>query len=238
MFGSPFYHSHIRNTIVAFGNLFSNIKIARMNRNTDTIVQTLHVPIAYSQKEKWIQQIDQNPKDTNGVYATIPRLGFEILGYNYDSERKLGRMNKLTCPTDTGRNVLYTPVPYNLDISLYFVTKNQEDALQILEQILPTFTPEYTISIQAIPELGINQDIPFILNSVDVQDDYEGDFETRRFVIHTLSFTAKLNLFGGISEKGVITDVEANIGDNPQAQYTASQETPESEIIENWLEDF
>lgn len=238
-----FYHSSIKNTIVAFGNLFSNIKIARKNKN-GVIEQTIHVPIAYSQKEKWVHAIEANPDNERGIYTALPRLGFEITGYSYDSSRKLPRMNTIHCKDpNTGGEKVFTPVPYNLEISLYFATKNQEDALQILEQILPTFTPEYTLAIKAVPELNIVTDVPFILNSVSVQDDYEGDLETRRFVIHTLSFTAKINLFGGITTADIITQVEANLDTtllNPGFDrfYVASQTNPSAPLNENWLDNF
>lgn len=239
-----FYHSTIKNTIIAFGKLFSNIKIARKNKNGN-IEQTLHVPIAYSQKEKWIHSIETNPDSERGVYTALPRLGFEILGYNYDPARKLPRMNTISCSngnTGTGTKV-FTPVPYNIDLALYFATKTQEDALQILEQILPTFTPEYTLAVKTVPELNIVDDIPFILNSVSVQDDYEGDLETRRFVIHTLNFTAKINLYGGLQTADLIKRVEANIDTNLQVEgfdrlYRAEQNTPISPINEEWLDNF
>lgn len=239
-----FYHSTIKNTIIAFGNLFSNIKIARKNKN-NVIEQTLHVPIAYSQKEKWVHSIETNPDNDRGVYTALPRLGFEILGYNYDPARKLPRMNTISCLNEdntTGTRV-FTPVPYNIDLALFFATKTQEDALQILEQILPTFTPEYTLAVKTVPELNIVDDIPFILNSVSVQDDYEGDLETRRFVIHTLNFTAKINLYGGLGTANIIKQVEANVDSStltPQfdRRFIAQQETPVDPINEEWLDNF
>lgn len=232
-----FYHKTIRNTIVAFGRLFSNIKFERKNEEGET-EQIINVPIAYSQKEKWMHSVEMNPNETRGVYTTLPRIGFEILGYSYDSSRKLQRMNRMMKDVDNQkRNHLFTPVPYNIDISLYFATKTQEDSLQILEQILPAFTPEYTISINAIPDFDIVQDVPIILQSVTVQDDYEGDMETRRFVIHTLSFQAKINLYGGVSDIGVITQVEATT-DNPATKYTATQLSPDDELTESWEDNF
>jgi hypothetical protein len=238
---NTFYHGHVRNVIVAFGSLFSNIRFQRKNTEGE-VEQTIHVPIAYSQKEKWVHSIEANPDGNRGIYAALPRMGFEITGYSYDSARKLARMNQIHCLTEDGREQLYTPVPYNIDITLYFATKTTEDGLQILEQILPTFSPEYTLSVKAIPELNLVQDVPFILNSVSVQDDYEGDLETRRFVIHTLNFTAKVNFFGGLSNVGVIKQVEANVAvSDPQVNvrlFVAEQETPTSVINENWLDNF
>lgn len=242
MFGAPFYHGHIRNVIVTFGTLFSNIKFQRKNQS-GTVEQEIYVPIAYSQKEKWVHSIEANPEGTRGIYAALPRLGFEITGYDYDPSRKLNKMNAVYCTTGDSRDLVATPVPYNINISLYFATKTQEDGLQILEQILPTFAPEYTMKIKVLPELNISQDVPFILNSVSVQDEYEGDLETRRFVIHTLTFTAKVNLFSGLSNVGLITNTEANVSTTFDVNlldktFEATQTTPTGPITEGWLDNF
>lgn len=244
---SVFYHGIIRKTIVAFGSLFSNIYIDR--KLTDSVdgqtVQRLQIPLSYSNKEKWIQRLDGDPNLENNTYTTLPRIAFEITGYSYDSIRKINKMQNITsyASGNTSKSLL-SPVPYNIDIVLYILTKTQEDGLQILEQILPTFPPEYTLSINAIPDLGIVQDVPIILNSVSVQDDYDGDFQTRRFVTHTLSFTLKVNVFGNIAERGIITQVTTNIEENLSdttnlARYTAIGD-PETKLIisESWLEDF
>lgn len=243
MFDSPFYHGHIKNVIITFGTLFSGIRFQRKN-TAGTVEQEILVPIAYSQKEKWVHSIEANPDNERGIYTALPRLGFEISGYSYDSTRKLNKMNSVYCTTNDNRQLVATPVPYNVDINLYFATKTQEDGLQILEQILPTFTPEFTMTITVLPELGIAQAVPFILNSVSVQDDYEGDLETRRFVIHTLNFTAKVSLFSGLSNVGLINDVDANVSTvSPTLQffdktYNATQPTPTSPITEGWLDNF
>jgi len=240
---TPFYHGTIRNIIVAFGRMFSNIRFERKSNGsvTGTTEQIIQVPVAYSQKEKWFQSFEQNPDGERGIYTTLPRIGFEITGYTYDPSRKLNRMNKITCTTENGKSAVFVPTPYNLDLSLYFVTKTVEDGLQILEQILPTFVPDYTVSVNVIPSMNVIQDVPFILNSVTVQDDYEGDLETRRFVIHTLTFTAKINLFGAVTEGNVIKEVNVDVEVVPGITlqtYNATQETAEAEIIEEWLENF
>lgn len=208
-----FYHGIIRKTIVAFGRLFSNVYIERRESNsvTGNVIQTLQIPIAYAPKEKWLVRLDQDPNLENNTYVTLPRMSFEITGYNYDASRKLAKMQKISCNNGTSSSDMFTPVPYNLDISLYILTKTQEDAMQIVEQILPTFGPEYTLSINAVPTMNIIQDVPVTLNSVTVEDQYDGDFETRRFVTHTLTFTLKLNLFGYASHNKRIYDATANV---------------------------
>ena len=231
-----YYHGLIRKTVVAFGRLFSDIKIQRQNNDGD-IEQAVSVPLSYAPKEKWIVRIDSDPGLTNHTYTTLPRMSFEITGYTYDSTRKINKMNKITCEQSEGdiRRTMYTPVPYNIDFSLYILTKTQEDAMQIIEQILPSFTPEYTVSINAVPGMKVVQDIPIVLNSISVQDDYDGDFETRRFVTHTLTFTAKVNLYGYVSDQGVIKDVTINT--SVGRKYKAQAELPGDPITDNWLDE-
>lgn len=215
-----YYHQITRKIIVAFGALFSNIKIIRSNEGIE--VQGMEVPIAYAPKEKWIMRIDQDPNLDSYVYTSLPRLSFEMTGLTYDSTRKVNRMGYISCGdgTDTVQK-MYSPVPYNFEISLYVISKTQEDALQIVEQILPTFSPEYTLSLQPISDNDLVVDVPVILNSVSLQDDYEGDFQTRRFITYTLNFTLKAYMYGPIKDGKVITttivdmtnpDTEAAIG--------------------------
>lgn len=209
-----FYHGIIRKTVVAFGQLFSDIYIDRKETDsvTGTTKQRLHIPISYAPREKWLVRLEQDPGLDKHTYITLPRMSFEITGYSYDAERKLNKMQKIHCVKPDGSSEMYTPVPYNIDMTLYILTKTQEDALQIVEQILPTFGPEYTLSINAIPDMNIIQDIPITLNSVTYQDDYEGDFETRRFVTHTLTFTLRTNIYGPVTSGKRIYDVTANVG--------------------------
>ncbi len=212
-----FYHGIIRKCIVGFGTLFSDIYIDRKEGDsvTGTTVQRLQVPLAYAPKEKWLVRIEQDPTLENHTYVSLPRMSFEIIGYNYDSTRKLNRMQQIRCGDATNSmTFMYTPVPYNIDLSLYILTKTQEDGLQIIEQILPTFTPEYTLVVNAVPDMNVKHEVPIILNSVSVSDEYDGDFQTRRFVTHTLNFQMKINLFGANSGQGVITEVNANVGQN------------------------
>jgi hypothetical protein len=245
-----FYHGIIRKCIVGFGTLFSDIYIDRKQGDsvTGNTVQRLQVPLAYAPKEKWIVRLDSDPNLEQNTYITLPRMSFEITGYSYDPQRKMNRMNQIKCGSGTESvSYLYTPVPYNIDVSLYILTKTQEDALQIIEQILPTFTPEYTLSINAVEDLHVVIDIPTILNSVSVSDEYDGDFQTRRFVLHTLTFQMKVNLFGGLSQQGVIETVSGNLTENPilnsparpSRSYTATGNTTTGTISsELWLDDF
>ena len=242
-----YYHGIIRKCIVGFGSLFSDIYIDRREGDsvTGTVTQRLQVPLAYAPKEKWIVRLEQDASLENHVYTTLPRMSFEIIGYNYDPQRKVNRMQQLKCGDGTGAvSTMYTPVPYNLDLSLYILTKTQEDGLQIIEQILPTFTPEYTLSINVVPDMNVKIDVPIVLNSVSVQDDYDGDFQMRRFVTHSLNFQMKMNLFGPISGRNVIQEVNANIGENedfsnPNRIYTADGDVTTATVdTESWLDGF
>jgi len=245
--GNVFYHGIIRKSIVAFGRLFSNIYIDRKEGDsvTGTTIQRLQIPLAYAPKEKWLVRIEQDPNLENHTYVSLPRMSFEIVGYSYDASRKVSRMQQIKCGDGTvSMGTMYTPVPYNVDLSLYVLTKTQEDALQIVEQILPTFTPEYTLTINAVPDMNVKLDIPIILNSVSATDEYDGDFQTRRFVTHTLSFTMKTNLFGQISDRSVIDTVISKVGqnenfNNPNRIYTADGDVSTATVVmEKWEDNF
>jgi len=198
-------HSIIKNTVLTFGSLFSNVKINRL-KTDGTIGQVINVPITYGPKEKVFVRLRQDPNLENQALITLPILSFEITSYNYDSQRAPNRNNKIVCHnTDGSAAGVFVPVPYNLSISLYLLTKGTEDGLDVLEQLLPLFMPEYTATVKAIPSMNITQDVPFILNSVTASDDFEGDFQSKRLVTHTLDFTAKINLYGGTGNAKIIT---------------------------------
>jgi hypothetical protein len=240
-----FYHGIIRKSIVTFGKLFSDIYIDRRQGNSVTgdVIQRLQVPLTYAPKEKWLVRIEQDPNLDNHTYVSLPRMSFEITGYSYDAQRKLGKMQKISCIKEDGSTDIFSPVPYNLDVSLYVLTKTQEDALQIIEQILPTFGPEYTLAIKAVPEMNIIQDIPISLNSISVSDEYDGDFQSRRFVTHTLTFTLKLNLYGNVNSNKRIHQVEANIGQNEftgtQQVFVANGDPTTYDVVnEEWIDNF
>ena len=234
-----YYHGAIRKAIVAFGRLFSDIRIQRQN-NEGVVEQTIQVPLAYAPKEKWLVRVDGDPSLNNYTYVSLPRMSFEIVSYAYDPTRKTNKLNRITCENlnATNKKSVFSPAPYNIDISLYVITKTQEDGMQILEQILPIFTPEYTLAVNALPALDIVQDVPVILQSVQVNDEYDGDFQTRRFVTHTLNFQMKTNVYGYVSEHGVITTVNANLSEPINTKYTATSPSPDDPVTENWEAQF
>ena len=222
MFGY-FYNESMRKMTVAFGQIFNNIQIKRKD-SAGSIVQSIRVPLAYAPKEKFLVRLDQQADLDNRSFATVlPRMGFEMSGLTYDANRKLNKMNKVrrvkTNEAD-GKvmNFNYTPVPYNVDFTLNIFTATAENGLQIVEQILPYFQPDYTITVKAVPELDIVRDIPIVLNSVNYEDSYTGNFDRRRAVIYTLSFTAKTYLYGPMANQSVIKSTQADLHtDLPQA---------------------
>lgn len=233
MFETPYYHELIKKATIGFGALFSQIKVIRRNPNdANAAPQVISVPIAFGPKEKILTRLDQDPSLTGHTYITLPRMAFEINGYNYDTSRMVNRNNKIQCYQDNIVTAIYSPVPYNIDFSLYILTKGTEDGLAIIEQILPLFTPEYSFTVNAVPELNIVQDIPVVLNGISVSDDYEGDFAVRRLVTHTLTFTAKLNLFGNLQTSGLITRVDADL--KKFQNYTASMDGDGNIVVDVW----
>ena len=212
MLGQQFYHETIRKVIVSFGTMFNDIQLVRKDNNGN-ITQTMKVPLAYGPRQKWLQRLDQDPSLDSKVAITLPRLGFEIQNLSYDTSRKLNRVQKFRKVKSSDSNRLdsqYMPVPYNLDIELYAMAKQSDDALQIVEQILPYFQPDYTLTIKDMTDMGIKRDVPIVLNSISYEDNYRGEFTERRAIIYTLSFTSKFYLYGPVTSQGVIKTVQVD----------------------------
>lgn len=210
MLETPYYNQSIKNFVIAFGAFFSQLKVLRHDNNK-SLVQTVGVPIVYGPKEKIFVKLRQDPTQKNHIYTILPRMAFEIVGYQYDSERKMNKMNQIRCYEGSSVSSVFSPVPYNLSIQLNVLTKGAEDGFAIVEQILPIFSPEYTLTINALPDMQIKDNIPIVLNGVSLMDDYEGDFSIRRLVTHTFDFTAKMNVYGPISSSGVITRTDTTV---------------------------
>ena len=213
MLGSTFYHQTIRKYVAVFGTLFNDINIERKN-SSGTVVERLKVPLAYGPKQKWLLAVQDTTADRKSVATRTPRMGFAMTGVSYDSARKLntiGRNVKAnTSSTTTNMVTMYNPVPYNFDFQLFILVKNAEDGTQILEQILPYFTPEFTVTVNTIPDMNIKADVPILLNSSDVADEYEGDLSARRTITWTLSFTLKGFIYPNITSGQVIKTIEVN----------------------------
>jgi len=213
MIGQYFYNQSTRNVVVAFGTLFNNIQLTKKD-GSGNVIQTMKVPLAYGPKQKWLARLTEDPNLSKKVAVTLPRIGFEISGISYDSSRKQNKVIKVKKVADGADKEQvksgFMPVPYNVEFELFIMSKSSDDALQIVEQILPYFQPEYTVTLRESPDLDIIRDVPIVLNSISYEDDYEGDFTSRRSVIYTLSFTAKYYLYGPVTSQNVIRTVQVD----------------------------
>ena len=213
MLGQQFYHETMRKVVVAFGTIFNNINIVRTNSSGAT-VQSMKVPLAYGPKQKFLTRLREDPNLSKKVALTLPRIGFEISGISYDPSRKLNSVQKIKKTNDStdGKTLSsqFMPVPYNMDFELVVMAKQSDDALQIVEQILPFFQPDYTITLNDNSSMGTTRDVPIILSNVTYADEYEGSFEDRRVITYTLSFTAKFYLYGPVTDQKVIKSVQVD----------------------------
>ena len=208
MLGSYFYHEIIRKTIIGFGTLFNGISIKHKD-NDGKVINDQKVALAYGPAQKFLARIEQQANLNKAVQITLPRMSFEMTSLEYDSSRKAGITQTFKSVTNSQMKKVYMPVPYNIGFQLNIFCKLNDDALQIIEQILPYFQPAFNITINLVDSIGEKRDIPIVLNGISMQDDYEGDFSSRRALIYTLNFTAKTYLFGGIADspEGLIKKV-------------------------------
>jgi hypothetical protein len=211
MLGTYFYHEILRRTVIAFGTLFNDINIRHKDSSGESISQ-MKVPLAYGPIQKFLARIEQQPELNKPIAMTLPRLSFEMTSIQYDPTRKANITQ--TFKTLDGENLkkVYLPVPYNIGFQLNLMSKLQDDALQVVEQILPYFQPSFNLTVDLIDSIGEKRDIPVVLDNVSFTDDYEGDFSTRRILIYTFNFTAKTYLFGPIAENtdGLIRKVQVD----------------------------
>jgi len=193
-----FYNEILRRTIISFGTLFNSITIKQTNASDD-IVNTIRVPLAYGPTQKFLARLEQSPDLNKPTAMTLPRMSFEFTGLTYDGSRKVTTTQQYTVkdPNDGSESKkVYMPVPYNMQFELSIMSKLNDDALQIVEQILPYFQPSYNLTVELVDAIQEKRDIPIILENITMQDDYDGDFTTRRVLLYTLRFTAKTYMFG------------------------------------------
>jgi hypothetical protein len=220
--GEHFYNQTLKKAVAVFGTVFNNIKIVRQGTGET------RVPIAYGPRKKFLARIqaDTDAATEKSIAIKLPRMSFEITSIDFDTSSKLNRYNKRCMPIPgetTKTNVVNQSVPYTLSMQLNIYAKNQDDALQIFEQILPTFAPDYTIAVKDMEGPGTITDVPIVLTGTSIQDDYEGDFQTRRTLIYTLDFTMKVRFVGAVGEGKVIRTVDTffySDTDEPTVQKT------------------
>ena len=211
MLGTYYYHEILRKTVISFGTLFNDIHIRHKDQSGKEI-SDMKVALAYGPMQKFLARIEQQPELNRATQITLPRMSFEITNISYDPTRKAS-ITQTFKAQDVGSGKMkkvFMPVPYNLGFDLNILVKLQDDGLQILEQILPFFQPAFNISIDLVKSIGEKRDIPMVLQNISQQDDYEGDFATRRALIYTLSFTAKTFMFNHIADtpEGLIKKVQ------------------------------
>jgi len=220
MFGGHFYHEKTKKAVALFGRLFNNIYVIRKN-SSGAVISQLKVPLSYAPKQKYLERIRENPSltDDTQVAIKLPRLSFEITSIAYDPTRQLTKVGNFTTTSSTGdatkRQKFFTPVPYTINFQLNAYAKSQDDALQIIEQIIPTFNPQYALTIKPFateyPEF--KEDIQVIIQGVSFSDDFEGAMEQRRTIIYSMDFEMKLSYHGPIADTSVIRDAKAKIFD-------------------------
>ena len=210
MLGTYYYHQIVRKTIIGFGTLFNNIYV-RHETQEGVTAQEMKVPLAYGPSQKFLARLEQQPDLNKMVAITLPRMSFEMTDIAYDATRKSGitQTFKALDSRDSKLKKVYMPVPYNLGFELSIMCKLNDDALQIIEQILPYFQPSFNLTVDLVSSIGEKRDIPIVLSNISFQDDYEGDYATRRALIYTLRFEAKTYLFGPVAEssEGLIKKV-------------------------------
>jgi hypothetical protein len=189
--------------------MFNDMIVWRRN-TAGSIIKRIKVPIAYGPRAKFLSRLKQDPNLTKADAISLPRMSFQIVGYNYDPTRKLPTAGQIKAPgtSDTVNASVYNPVPWNIDFELSIYVLNAEDGTQLIEQIIPYFTPEWTNTMKLVDELDLRMDVPVILNSITTDDTYEDSYENRRTIIHTLNFTMKGYMFGPVKNKDIINSAD------------------------------
>jgi hypothetical protein len=242
-----FYNESIRKIVIAFGSLFESIYVTRFEED-GTEIEKIRVPLSYGSKEKFIWRLTQESSlsKNSRVQIVLPKLGFEISTLMYDPARKLNRTTQRAEVVNGVLKKVYAEVPYNINFSLFAFTRNMDDMLQIIEQIVPFFAPDYTVTIK-MNDIHDSVDIPFVLNNVSLNEDYEGTFENRRALISTFDFTAKTYIYpkicggtGGLIERTDVnffadpgsTAVDYYVGDiGYTGDYITGSTTP---VVGDW----
>ena len=214
IFGTHFYHRITRKLVIALGTLFNDIQMVRYNKAGTTELERILVPIMYGQKEKFIYRLKQDPTLTRDIQIQLPRMSFELVGLNYDPTRKQNSLVKDYKVKDSNSAYSqYAPIPYNFDFTLSIYVRNIEDGTQIVEQILPMFRPDYSLTIELVDGMDIKKDVPIIFNGISYNVDHEADGNTMRLITWDLNFTIKAYLFGPTDTSKIIKKANTVIYD-------------------------
>jgi hypothetical protein len=218
-----FYNRTIRKIVVAFGSLFNDLEIIRYSKDGQKQYERIRVPLSYGPKEKYITRLASDPTLTKSINVSLPRISFNMEGLQYDSSRKQISTTRNFAKTSTGINSQYVPIPYSFDFSLSIYVRNTEDGTQLIEQILPFFTPDFTVTVDLMSGMEQKYDMPITLNSATPEVDYEGDFLSTRMIVWTLNFTIKSFIFPPMQEysnnmSGLIRTASTNVYINTNMQ--------------------
>lgn len=227
MLGAHFYNQAIKKTVVGFGTLFNNLTVVDIDPQDPTnTLGKQKVGLAYAPKEKFLTRLEENP-DLSKTAITLPRMYFEMTGISYDPGRKTSPIQKYkTVIADNGEEVRvqYVPIPYNVDFELGILARNQDDGLQLLEQILPYFQPQFNITINFIPDMDEKKDVAIFLNNINYDDEWDGNFNSRRLINWSLNFTCKSYIYGPYNQSDIIRKaiIYERIGDIGVADRSTS----------------
>ena len=219
MFGSHFYHATMRKSVAVFGTLFNNITVARKD-GSGGLLNQIKVPLAYGPKQKFLARLDSETGQDASMAIKLPRMAFEITSLELDANQKTQKMNKVVeahASDVTKKKTIKHYTSYDIGMSLHIMAKNQDDGLQIIEQILPYFQPEYTVTIKPVDNFNHKQDVQVILSSVSIQDEYEGDFTTRRVLTYQLDFIMKMKFYGPTADQGIIREINLDFKEKGNA---------------------
>lgn len=236
MLGVYTYNKIIRKTVVAFGTLFNNIEVRKENADGSTYSR-MKVPLAYGPRQKFLSRLNEQPDLNQKVAITLPRLSFEMTGISYDASRKLSPITaSLKAGGSNSIKKQFTPVPYNIDFELNIISKTNDEAIEIVEQILPVFQPSFNVTLKLVEEMEDFRDVPIVLNSLNYSDDYEGSFDTRKVTLFTLQFTAKTYIFGPVGTQAPIKKAKVDYHttvDLNSTRQVAYEVTPKALTDEN-----
>ena len=234
LYNEYFYHKTIFKSVATFGTLFNDITVKRKTSSGNT-VKELKVPLSYAPRGKFLAKIQDDGSANKNTAITLPRLSFEMTSFSYDSERKLNSLGvRYNTTQDDKEKSMHNPVPYNIGFSLNVYVEHFDEGLQIIEQIVPFFSPYLNIPSKLIyDDMGIVDDVPVLLNDVSLEENYEGQFEDRRVIMWRLSFTLKTNIFKPVKESDLIRQVETNVistptGDSGEVTPQEKQQAQES----------
>ncbi len=239
MFENHFYNSSTRRMVSVFGSLFNNLAVVKTDA-LGKVLQKLKVPLAYGPRQKFLARSKENLDDSK-IGIKLPRISFEITDMSYDGAARINKNKKFikVDPNDkTKITTLGAPSVYKVGFELNIMTNAQDDALQILEQIIPIFQPDYTVTIKDIPDMDLTSDVPIVLTGVTLNDEYEGDFLSRRTIVYTLTFETRIKYYQGIDNRGsIITDTEVYYRDSDsretfELQKVDGDTTPYTETID------